>query len=83
MNRDWGIEDDFDVIDYADRFWESLNETKRPTSEPVCTVLPDDGIRVLRARRTDRFRRSIRQTSEAVEETLQRDRPSTQISDHD
>lgn len=25
-SKDWGIEDTFDVIDYADRFWEKLNK---------------------------------------------------------
>ena len=25
-NKDWGVEEDFDVIDYADRFWEKLNK---------------------------------------------------------
>lgn len=35
--KDWGVEEPFDVIDYADRFWEKLNkidDSKRDKQVP-------------------------------------------------
>ena len=83
MSKDWNISDDYEVIESNDEISERINEAIRLKNQSVRPVLSNDGLQLLRARRTDRYRRSIRQTGKTSQGTLQRDRASSQNSDHD